>query len=84
MARPFWRQGIVTEAIKLILGLCFSEVELHRVYAHVFPDNTGSMRVLEKVGFTREGLLRQAAMKNGNFVDTYIYSILEDEWRERP
>ena len=83
VARPFWRQGIMTEAISLILGLCFAEVELHRVYAHVFPDNIASMRVLEKVGFTREGLLRQAAMKNGSFVDTYIYSILEDEWRNR-
>ncbi|MEW6411403.1 MAG: GNAT family protein [Candidatus Zixiibacteriota bacterium] len=83
LATPYWRQGIMTEAVNLILGFCFCEVNLHRVYAHVFPENAPSSMLLEKVGFTREGLLRQAAFKNGTFVDNYIYSILEHEWRQR-
>ncbi len=80
LARPFWGRGIMSEAVRLMLGFCFAEVKLHRVHAHVFPFNKPSIHLLEKVGFSREGLLREAFVKDGDYVDCYIYSILEDEW----
>jgi ribosomal-protein-alanine N-acetyltransferase len=80
LAKPFWGQGLMAEAIKLMLRFCFVELKLHRVQAHVFPANKASLRLLEKAGFTREGLIREAFLKNGEYVDCYVYSILEDDW----
>lgn len=83
VAKPFWGKGFMVEAINLMLDFCFTKVKLHRVQAYVFPDNHGSIRVLEKAGFTREGFIREGFKQRGNFVDVYQYAILEDEWAKR-
>lgn len=83
LAKPYWGKGIMVEAINLMLEFCFTKVKLHRVQAHVFPDNAGSIRVLEKTGFKREGLIREGFTQRGIHVDVYLYAILEDEWAKR-
>ncbi|UCG62199.1 MAG: GNAT family N-acetyltransferase [Candidatus Zixiibacteriota bacterium] len=83
LAKPFWGRGIITEAIEKIVEFAFVTLKLHRVYAHVFPDNKASIRVLEKCGFTREGLIREGFVQRGKYVSVYMYSILEDEWAKR-
>jgi ribosomal-protein-alanine N-acetyltransferase len=83
LGKTFWGKGIMVEAINLMLDFCFTKVKLHRVQAYVFPDNAGSIRVLEKTGFKREGLIREGFTQRGKHVDVYLYAILEDEWARR-
>jgi len=58
LAREHWRSGIMYEAVNAILPFGFEALELQRIEAWVFPDNTASARLAEKLGFTYEGLLR--------------------------
>jgi len=72
-------KGIVTEAVKMVVRFAFEQVGLHRVEAYVSTQNSASIRVLEKSGFQREGLLRKLLYINGQWVDHYMYACLEDE-----
>ncbi|MET3576273.1 GNAT family protein [Bhargavaea ullalensis] len=72
-------KGIATEAVRLIVGFGFERAGLHRIEAYVSPNNVGSVRVLEKAGLQREGLLRQLLFINGVWEDHYVYAILEDD-----
>lgn len=79
LARPYWGQGIMTEAARAVLAFGFGELGLHRIYATCRPENIGSQRVLEKIGMTREGHLRQHKWMKGQWRDSYLYAILEGE-----
>ena len=59
LARPYWGQGLMTEAGRAIVQLAFSDPGIHRVWAVCDVDNRASSRVLEKLGLTREGVLRR-------------------------
>ncbi|WP_286924811.1 MULTISPECIES: GNAT family N-acetyltransferase [Lysinibacillus] len=72
-------KGIVTEAVKMVVRFAFDQIGLHRVEAYVSTQNNASIRVLEKSGFQREGLLRKLLYINGQWVDHYMYACLEDE-----
>lgn len=78
LAKPFWNQGIMTEAVKKSVGLGFNEFGLIRISAHVFHFNLGSTRVLEKAGFQLEGTLRSCYRKNGNIFDGKLYAIVKE------
>ncbi len=80
--RLYWGRGYATEAARAILQFGFETLNLHRVGATVLPDNIGSIRVLGKLGFQREGVLRQAYSLRGPHEDLICYSILAPEWRE--
>ena len=73
-------QGYGTEVVRLLLDFAFKDLNLHRVYLHVFSTNTAVIRVYEKVGFVREGLLRKAAHINGAYVDVLVMGILREEY----
>lgn len=77
--KDHYGKGYATEAVKLILNFAFKEIGFHRVEAGVMPRNIGSIRVLEKVGFTREGLARDYISINGVWEDHYMFSILESD-----
>lgn len=70
-------KGIVTEAVELVVQFAFEQIGLHRVEAYVSTENNASIRVLEKSGFQREGLLRKLLYINGQWVDHYMYARLE-------
>ncbi|HEX8230834.1 MAG TPA: GNAT family N-acetyltransferase [Chloroflexia bacterium] len=78
--RNYWGQGLATEAVRGVLGFAFGEMGLNRVQAIVLPDNKGSMRVLEKAGMQREGLLRKYQYVLGDYWDVYIYGVLKSDW----
>lgn len=78
----YWGLGIMTEAAHVLLQFGFDQLGLHRVTATCRPENIGSYRVLEKIGMTREGHLRQHKWMKGQWRDSYLYAILEDEWRD--
>jgi ribosomal-protein-alanine N-acetyltransferase len=81
LGRAYWGQGIMREAIRRVLAFGFSEMALNRVEAQVWADNAPSARFLEKLGFQREGLLRQAEFAAGAFQDILIYAILKEEFK---
>lgn len=76
-------KGYMTEAIRLAVTYAFDELNLHRIEAGVMPKNPGSMRVLEKAGFQKEGLARKNVEINGRWEDHWIFSILNGEHRKQ-
>ncbi len=81
LARPYWRQGIMTEALAAILGFGFREVGVNRIQAVLMPGNEASVKLLEKLGFQREGMLRQYEnWGEKGYVDLVIFSLLRDEY----
>jgi RimJ/RimL family protein N-acetyltransferase len=74
-----WKFGYATVALRRLLQFGFNELKLHRIEAVCAIDNTGSIRVLEKVGMTREGRKRRVLPIRGEWVDNYMYAILEDD-----
>ncbi|XP_034685716.1 uncharacterized N-acetyltransferase p20-like [Vitis riparia] len=76
----YWGQGIVTVALKMALSIVFKEFpDLVRVQALVEVENKGSQRVLEKVGFLKEGLLRKYGFNKGEVRDMFIYGFLSTD-----
>jgi ribosomal-protein-alanine N-acetyltransferase len=73
-------QGIVTEALSILLKFGFEDLELKRIEAQTDPSNIGCIKVLEKTGFKKEGHLRQNFFANGKIFDTLIYSQLKNEF----
>jgi len=75
-----WGRGVVTEAVRALVGYGFGDLTLHRVWASCLPENPASARVLEKLGFRREGFLRQNLRIHGEWRDSYLYAVLAAEW----
>ncbi|ANU11715.1 ribosomal-protein-alanine N-acetyltransferase-like protein [Planococcus antarcticus DSM 14505] len=73
-------KGVATEAVKLMTVFGFEQLRLHRIEAYVSPENEGSIRVLEKTGFSREGLLKEFLYINGEWKDHFYYAMIEDEF----
>ena len=77
--RSHWNQGYATEAVHLLLEFGFTTLELERIDATCHPDNAGSIRVLEKSGFTLEGRLRSHRLVRGDRRDSLLYAKLRHE-----
>ena len=69
-----WGRGIATAALRTITPWAFAELDLERIWAGVFATNPASMRVLEKSGYVREGVLRRAVIKDGQVLDQVVYA----------
>ncbi|WP_135302277.1 GNAT family N-acetyltransferase [Haloarcula amylovorans] len=76
-----WGKGHATDAVQALLDHAFEQLRLHRVHARAVTDNEGSKRVLEKVGFEREGVMREHWYRDGDYQDVHVYGLLADEWR---
>lgn len=72
-----WRKGYTFEAVSKVLDYGFEKLGLTRIGAVVFIDNEASNHLLSKVGFQKEGVLRDYMYQNGKAHDTYVYSILK-------
>lgn len=81
--RSFWGKGFATETAGALVRFGFDVLGLHRVFATCVPLNVASSRVMEKVGMTREGCLREHRWVKGKWRDSLSYSILEREWKKR-
>jgi ribosomal-protein-alanine N-acetyltransferase len=80
IAPRFWKQGYGTEVTAAILDAAFSQLKLHRLSGQCSPDNKGSMRIMQKVGMAREGLLRDVHYARGKWWSTVVYGVLEHEY----
>ena len=81
LARAHWRQGIMAEALSAALAYGYETMGLNRVEALVDPRNEASLGLLRKLGFVREGVLREYEYEKGAFIDLIMMSLLRKEWR---
>ncbi len=79
LAEPYWGRGLATSAVRQACRRVFGTTDIVRIFAEPFARNAASCRVLEKCGFTLEGMLRQNAFKNGELLDMKLYSLLKGE-----
>lgn len=98
LSRPSWRmgfgeigymlterchgRGVGTAAVGLLVDTIFRESRLVRLTATICTDNVASWRLVERLGFVREGMLRQHYVIQGRRVDEYLYGLLRTEWRD--
>jgi [ribosomal protein S5]-alanine N-acetyltransferase len=73
LSEVFWGQGIVTGAVSSMVPVAFETFDIVRLQAGVFSNNPASMQVLEKCGFVREAVHKDAIWKNGTLLDEVIY-----------
>ena len=79
--RADWGQGIAAEALRAIIQFGFVQMNLNRIYAGTIADNHESVRLLERLGFVREGTRRSFSWEDdGTFHDGAMYGILQHEW----
>jgi ribosomal-protein-alanine N-acetyltransferase len=83
MGRPYWGKGYMHEALQALLAHAFEVLELRRLEADVDPRNVPSIRTLERLGFQREGFLRERWDVNGEIQDALFYGLLRREWRHQ-
>ena len=75
-----WGHGYATEGANALLHWAFDTLDLNRVQAETDTRNLASARVLEKLGFVREGTLREDCVVNGDVSDSWVYGLLRREW----
>lgn len=75
--------GYGREAMTLLLDFAFDRINLHKVWLEVFARNTAAIALYEKLGFQRDGVLREDVFRDGEYLDMYLMAILDREWRGR-
>ena len=77
LAEEYWGKGIMTAAVMQICAEAFAKYDIVRIYAEAFAPNAGSRKVLEKAGFTLEGIMKNGVYKNGQVCDYCMYALLK-------
>lgn len=83
LARDAWGKGLMGEALTALLRYGFEALGLNRVEADIDPRNAASARSLERLGFVREGLLRERWIVGAEVSDTALYGLLRADWDRR-
>jgi len=83
LRQALWGQGYASEMVGAVLAHAFDALGLHRIEADIDPRNDASARLLERMGFLREGYLRERWIVNGEVQDTALYGLLVQDWRAR-
>ena len=81
VGEPYARQGLMSAAVGALVPFVFEQLRLHRLEAACLPSNAASIRLLEKVGFAREGFARRYLRINGVWQDHFLYAMLSDDPR---
>ncbi|MBO0734458.1 MAG: GNAT family N-acetyltransferase [Methylocapsa sp.] len=76
---PYARQGLMTAAVRGVVGYAFTTLRLHRIEASCLPHNLASVRLLERTGFSREGYARAYLRINGIWQDHLLYALLDSD-----
>jgi RimJ/RimL family protein N-acetyltransferase len=82
VARPWWRGGYGTDAVRTICRFGFDHVNLHRITLYVNADNAQAIRAYETAGFRHEGSLREAAFVHGGRMDQLVMGLLPDDLKD--
>lgn len=79
LSRVYWNKGIMTDALQLIMKFIFSQTDVNRIEAFVEIPNIASQKLLEKIGFTKEGILRSYERCRGDLIDITIWGCLRSD-----
>ena len=82
LARNFWNQGLMTEALRALIDMAFTTLNIHRIEAQHETVNPASGRVMAKCGMRHEGTLRGRVYNKGRYVDVDLYAILREDWEK--
>jgi len=77
----YWGKGIAGEASKLLINYGFTELNLHKIYSGVFTPNTRSLRAAEKLGFEKEGVLKEEMYVDGQYHDIHKFALFKRDWK---
>ena len=83
LGRPYWGFGYMNQALRALLRYAFETLDLNRLEADIDPRNTASAKTLERLGFQKEGYLRERWIVDHEVSDTALYGLLRREWQER-
>ena len=83
LRRDHWGRGLASEALTALIGHAFGGLGLHRLEADIDPRNSVSIRLVERLGFRREGHLRERYFVADEIQDSLIYGLLAPDWRSR-
>ena len=81
LGRSFWGQGLMNEALRRLLAYAFDELDLNRLEADIDPRNKASERTLARLGFVKEGHMRERWIVAGVKSDSEVYGLLRSEWQ---
>ncbi|WP_207655736.1 GNAT family N-acetyltransferase [Vallitalea okinawensis] len=81
LAYDYWGKGIMAEALYSVIESGFKNMGLNRIQAFISTENENSFRLLERLKFSREGLLRDECYFRGKFYDHYLYALLKRDWK---
>jgi ribosomal-protein-alanine N-acetyltransferase len=82
VARPYWRRGIATEAVRALMEFGFETLCLHRINVDTRMDNIASLRLMQKLGFRHEGVRRECIRnEDGTYQSWGLFGMLENEYR---
>ena len=81
LARPYWGRGYMHEALQALVSHAFDRLDLNRLEADIDPRNIASAKSLDRLGFVKEGHLRERWIVNGEVSDTWLYGLLRSDWR---
>ncbi|WIM40256.1 GNAT family protein [Paenibacillus sp. PK4536] len=80
LSSAYWGKGIMKEVALCIIQFGFEQIELNKIEAKIEPKNQASIRLMEKLEFVQEGLLRQHEYENGKYVDLAVFALLQSEY----
>jgi [ribosomal protein S5]-alanine N-acetyltransferase len=83
IGKDFWKKGYGGEAVSTIVEYGFSKLQLHRLEASTFTFNEASVKILEKIGFLREGISRDNVFHKEDFVDNIFFGLLKSEYKSK-
>lgn len=81
---PFWNNGYATEAAYALTDYAFTDLQLNRVEAYHHPQNPASGRIMQKLGMSYEGVMRNHTRRGNNYADSVLHAILREEWPPKP
>jgi ribosomal-protein-alanine N-acetyltransferase len=80
LARKYWNKGVMSATVKSVVAFAFTQMKMVRIEATIHPENIASLRILNKLGFQKEGLLRDHKKLHGKFYDAQMLSLLQREF----
>jgi len=80
LKKDYQSNGYASEALKVLLDYLFNELDKHRVYGYIDPENVASMALMKKLGFVKEAHFRQSYLLNGEWRDDTLYALLKSDW----
>jgi [ribosomal protein S5]-alanine N-acetyltransferase len=80
---PYWGTGVFQDGAELLVSFAFDQVGVHRLEARAAVRNGRGNGALRKIGAVQEGLLRKSFLKNGEYLDQTLWTILDEDWQAR-